>query len=78
MNNKVNDLKKVWILFHDHEFEDGHEDSKVLGVYSSEKNALEAKKRLCELPGFIDHPDGFEVSYCIIDEDCWTEGFATI
>ena len=51
------------------------EDSKLLGVYSSEAAAQAAINRLRYKPGFRNYPDGFEVSEHELDRDGWTEGF---
>lgn len=51
------------------------EDSKLLGVYSSEAAAHAAIGRLRDKPGFRSYPDGFEVSEYELDRDTWTEGF---
>jgi hypothetical protein len=51
------------------------EDSKLLGVYSSEEAARAAVARLRDKPGFRSYPDGFEVSEYEVDRDTWTEGF---
>jgi len=51
------------------------DDSKLLGVYSSEGAAYAAIDRVRDKPGFRNYPDGFEVSECEVDRDNWTEGF---
>jgi hypothetical protein len=54
------------------------EDVKLLGVYSSEQMAAEAKERAIGLPGFRDAPDGFDIDCYRVDRDEWTEGFITV
>ncbi|MEU4426794.1 hypothetical protein AB0F81_39750 [Actinoplanes sp. NPDC024001] len=56
--------------------EDG-DDLKILGVYSTEQKAEERLVRARELPGFRDEPDCFLIAPYTLDEDRWTEGFAT-
>lgn len=51
------------------------EDSKLLGVYSSEAKAQTAIDPVRDKPGFRSYPDGFEVSESEVDADSWTEGF---
>lgn len=70
-------IKFVYILWHTHEFEDGDEDSKLLGVYSSESIAKDKIMKYKKLPGFGQYPDGFEISKYEIDTDHWEEGFVT-
>ncbi|HUE74216.1 MAG TPA: hypothetical protein VMP01_25270 [Pirellulaceae bacterium] len=68
----------VFLLWHTHEMPNGEEDSKLIGVYSSEEMAHEAKKRSLRQPGFRDLPDGFLVDSYEVDRDNWTEGFITV
>lgn len=51
------------------------EDSKLLGVYSSDVAAHAAIDRLRDKPGFRNYLNGFDVSTCEVDHDAWTEGF---
>jgi hypothetical protein len=57
--------------------EDG-DDVKLLGVYSTESRAHDRIERARLTPGFSDEPDCFTVSRYVVDEDTWSEGFATI
>jgi hypothetical protein len=49
----------VFLLWHVHEFVDGEEDDKLIGVYSTEDKAKEAQRRLASQPGFRELPNGF-------------------
>lgn len=49
----------VFLALHTHEFEDGHEDVKVIGVFSSREKAEAVVSRLRREAGFRDHPAGF-------------------
>jgi hypothetical protein len=40
----------VYVLSHIHEFSDGEEDTKLIGIYSSPKAAEEARQRAVPLP----------------------------
>jgi homoserine kinase type II len=51
------------------------EDSKLLGIYSSDNAAQAAIDRVRGKPGFRRYPDGFEISEYEVDGDSWTEGF---
>ncbi|HEY8505603.1 MAG TPA: hypothetical protein VIL46_13545 [Gemmataceae bacterium] len=68
---------EVYPLWHVHEFEDGREDEKLLGIYSSRELAEEALERARSLPGFRDAPDGFEIGCYTVDRVCWPEGYVT-
>lgn len=64
----------VFVLQHVRESEDD-EDVKLLGIYSSERNALNAQKRFSTKSGFIQYPDGFFIDKYVLDKDYWFEGF---
>ena len=65
----------VHVLQHVHSFEDGNEDVKFIGVYSSQENAHAAIKRLSQVAGFSEAPDGFQIDEYRLDEDNWVEGY---
>lgn len=71
-------MASVFVLQHVHEREDGEEDVKFIGVYSSREKADEAVTRLGRLPGFSDAPDGFHVDKYRVDQDHWVEGYVVI
>jgi hypothetical protein len=52
----------VWLLQHAHEWEDGHEDIKLIGILPTEEEARRAIDVVRGQPGFRDMPDGFCVS----------------
>ena len=66
----------MYLLQHVHRFDDGHEDVKLIGIYSSEELALRAKDQRSGQPGFRDLPDSFEISEHILDNDHagWPQG----
>jgi hypothetical protein len=66
------------MLHHVDEFEDGHEDVKLIGVYTSEELAQAALERVRNQPGFQERPDGFVISEVRLDKDSWLEGYITI
>lgn len=68
---------EVFIVQHVHSLDDGGEDVKLIGVYSSESAARQAIARLTPLPGFSDNAAGFHVDRYVVDQDQWTEGFVT-
>lgn len=65
-------MKYVYLLWHTNSLND---DIKLIGVYSSEKIAMEKITVYKKIPGFCDDKEGFEVSKYQIDRDHWTEGF---
>jgi hypothetical protein len=48
---------------------------KLIGAYREEAGAQAAIARLLFLPGFRDHPAGFQISECELDKDHWEDGF---
>jgi hypothetical protein len=70
-------MASVFVLQHVHSQDDGAEDVKFIGVYSSREKAQEAVARLERLPGFADAPDGFHIDEYPVDQDHWAEGFVT-
>ncbi len=71
-------MTSVFVLQHVHSREDGAEDVKFIGVYSSGEKANAAAARLRRLPGFSDSPDGFHVYEYRVDQDHWVEGYVEV
>lgn len=71
-------MREVFVVQHVHEFEDGNEDVKMIGVYSDRASAEAAVERLSLQPGFRDCPEGFHVDAYRLGEDHWTGGYVTI
>jgi hypothetical protein len=68
---------KVFLLEHLHEFEDGGESVKTIGIYSTRDAAQQAAERLKLQPGFRDAPEGFSIDLYMVDMDHWEEGYLT-
>ena len=68
-------MASVFVLQHVHSREDGGEDVKLIGVYSSREQAQAAVARLGRQPGFADAPDGFHIDEYRVDQDHWAEGY---
>jgi hypothetical protein len=68
-------MASVFVLQHVHSREDGVEDVKFIGVYSSREKAEAAVSRLSLQAGFSDAPDGFNVDEYRVDQDHWAEGY---
>ena len=67
-----------FLVVHVHEFDNGEEDLKIIGLYRSEERARAAVVQARTLPGFSDTPDSFGITPYTLDQDGWTEGFATV
>lgn len=70
-------MMDVFLLWHVHEFPDGEEDAKLIGVYSLHDSAEEAQRRAATKPGFRDAAAGFCIVRYTVDEDNWMEGYVT-
>lgn len=72
-------MSTVFLLQHVHEFDDGHEDVKLIGVFSTEALAYAAQQRVADQPGFRDLSEGFDISEYDIDGNIgWPEGYVTV
>jgi hypothetical protein len=54
------------------------DEAKLIGAYSSRRNAEAAIRRLRGLPGFRTHPDSFVIDAYGLDEDHWVDGFVSV
>ena len=71
-------MASVFVLQHVRSREDGAEDVKFIGVYSSREKAQAAVARLGRLPGFAEAKDGFHIDEYRVDQDQWAEGYAVV
>lgn len=76
-------MESVYLVWHTHTMpgdddDEPIEDVKLLGAYSSQSKAADRVERATSLPGFRDHPDGFEVVEYVVDEDSWPDGYQTV
>ena len=67
----------LFVVQHAHELEDGEDEVKMIGVYSTRENAESAVERLRLQPGFRDTPEGFCIDDYPVDKDHWAEGYVT-
>ena len=65
----------VYLLWHTHSSDEYEDDSKLLGVYSTEERAQARIERSRDIPGFRDQLDGFHIASYEIDKDEWTAGY---
>ena len=69
-------MKNAYLLWHTREDDKYMEDSKLLGVYSSEELAQEKIDTYYKFQdGFKDYYEGFLISKYTVDKMEWTEGF---
>ncbi len=73
---------KLYSLEHTYEYEIVEDikldETKFIGMYKTEFEAVIAKERLLKVQGFNQFPeDYFNISEEVLDEDHWTEGFIT-
>jgi hypothetical protein len=54
----------VFTLYHIRTKENGDDDEKLIGIYTTEGKAKAAIQRLSGQPGFRDYPDGFQNLRC--------------
>lgn len=66
---------KIYLLWFVSDANHKGEDELLIGVYESESNAKLAIERLSSMPGFVDHPEGFQIHSRELNKDSWTEGF---
>ena len=71
-------MTEVYLLWHIRDTGHGDEETKLIGVYSSEEKAQQAIERLKVQPGFRDYPDDFQIGPCTVDDTWWEEGFITV
>ena len=71
-------MTKVYVLQHIHSVDDGADDVKFIGVYSSREKAQAAIIRLSLAPGFAEAPEGFHIDEYQVDKDQWVEGYVTL
>lgn len=68
-------MDSVFLLRHVRDIEGEVEDQLFIGVYTTEQEARNAIERLKSKPGFVDHPNGFQIHPRELNRDAWAEGF---
>ncbi|MFL5265847.1 MAG: hypothetical protein ACJ8AH_04505 [Stellaceae bacterium] len=68
----------IYELLHCRTDEDGRDDERVLGIYSTYEKAEQSLARLQDKSYFRDHPEGFEILEGKIDETGMREGFVLV
>jgi len=68
-------MDSVLLLWYVHAPDSHDENELFIGAYRTEEDARAAIERLKNRPGFVNAPEGFQISPCEINQDHWTEGF---
>lgn len=71
-------MQEVYVLQHSYALQNGCDETKLLGVFSSEDKAQQAIEMYRTLPGFCEHLQDFHLDKYLMNERYWTEGFFTI
>jgi hypothetical protein len=71
-------MQHVYVVQHSRSLGEEDQDTKFIGVYTSEQRAEEAVARARTLPGFRDTPDAFFIDKYALDKDYWAEGFISV
>ncbi|SHI89088.1 hypothetical protein SAMN02745163_00948 [Clostridium cavendishii DSM 21758] len=70
-------MKYVYLLQHSYEINEVDE-TKTIGIYTSEENALNVIEKYKSLPGFKDYnEDCFYIDKYELNQNNWEEGFIT-
>lgn len=75
---KTVNLKKIYFLYYVYEFEDGHDDVRLLGVFSSKQKANIALQNIKKNPDYKKIKNFFSIHQIIIDRLAWTEGYVKV
>lgn len=70
-------MRKVYYLYHVRYEDTDDEDVKIIGIYSSRRQAKVAIKRMMKKTWFIDFPDDFQIHDDVLGRDSWVDGFVT-
>ncbi len=71
-------MDTVYFVEHENIESEYIEEPRVVGIYTSEKLALEAVERAKKLSGFRDYLEGFRITKYILEKDQWNVGFKFI
>ena len=74
----MNDLKKIYFLDYVYEFDDGHEDIRLLGVFSSKEKAKIALQNIIKNQKYKKIKKYIVMSEDVINRLGWIDGFVTL
>lgn len=69
-------MKTIYLVQHEHIENDCIFDTRIVGIYSSEKLAHKGIEKTKKLSGFRDVPEGFQITAYILDKDNWFVGYS--
>lgn len=69
------DLKSIFSVSHSYTIDSYLDDERFIGVFSSEREAEEAIKKIEKQNGFILHLDNFDISEIELNDLLWKSGF---
>ncbi len=75
---KITNLEKVYFLYYVYEFEDGHDEVRLLGVFSSREKAKIALQNIKKNPDCKKIKNLFSMHQVTIDKLGWTEGYVRV
>ena len=67
--------KVVYLLQHSYEIETGCDETKILGILSSQQMAEEAVEVYRQLPGFRDRKEDFYIDKYEVNKRYWVDGY---
>ena len=71
----------MYFIYYVYEHEDGHEDTMVMGVFSTRKKAKEALEKICNLDEFKKVKrlkSHFEIHDRQLEQLGWVDGYVTV
>jgi len=77
MADLIEKSRAVYVLWHVAREDSDDEDVKMIGVYSSRRNAERTLARLVKVVGFRRYPKNFHIDLYRLNETSWAEGFVT-
>ena len=70
-------MQKIYYLYYVRYEDTDDEDFRIIGIYSSSKQAKLAIERMKKKTGFIDFPNGFQIIPSVLNRAEWLDGFVT-
>lgn len=68
-------MEHVYLLEHTHVYSEDKENTKTIGIYTTEEEALAVIEELKSVSGFIKYPQGFNIDKYKIGQTFWKEGY---
>jgi len=69
--------QSVYLVQHSRDLDNGAEDVKIIGVFSTEGRAKTAVRLVEKAPGFRKYTAGFHIDRYPLDQEFWSEGFSS-